>query len=116
MTYTQFVSTMNHIIASKGYVYVVATWRDWFTPETLTEECIAYGIGLIEYCCHRMGLTVPLNVAMYSSVKLPTIKYPESVEIMVSMVGEHYREECLKKAIKEFMTHNVMVVEVGDAT
>lgn len=115
MTYTQFVSTMNHIVASKGYVYVVDNWRLWFTPEKLTEECIAYGIGLIEYCCNKMGMIVPESLVLYRRVKLSSLKCPDSVEIMVGMLGESYREECCKKAIKEFMEHNILVMEVGNA-
>lgn len=115
MTYTQFVSTMNHIVASKGYVYVVENWRDWFTPDTLTDECVAYGMGLIEYCCNKMGMIVPRSLALYRNIKLPTIKCPESVEIMINMLGEHLREDYYNRGIPEFMEHNVLVMEVGNA-
>lgn len=44
MTYTQFVSTMNHLYMSKGPKYLVDSVDYWFNL-----EYTGYCIGLLEY-------------------------------------------------------------------
>jgi len=38
MTYTAYVSTMNHMVASEGYAYVITHHTEWLQPEKLSKE------------------------------------------------------------------------------
>lgn len=52
MTYTQFVSTMNHLYMSKGPKYLV--------------DSVEY-IGLLEYSCNVLGISIPSKYEQYTS-------------------------------------------------
>lgn len=114
MTYTAYVSTTNHMVANEGYEYVITHHTEWLQPEELSKEFLAYSIGLIEYCCSKTGLEFPEELVTYSDIKLDTVLYPESI-LMVEKYRKGYTQACLSRAIPEFLKHNVVVMEVGNA-
>lgn len=114
MTYTAYVSTMNHMVANEGYEYVVTHHTKWLQPEKLSKEFLAYSIGLIEYCCTKSGLEFPDELRAYIDIKLDAVLYPESI-LMVEKYRKGYAQRCMQYAIPEFLKHNVVVMEVGNA-
>lgn len=115
MTYTQFVSTMNHMYVEKGPSYIVEHAREWCDTSFITREELAYSAGLIEYCCGISGLEFPLGFERLSRYRLSYRRYPEAVKEMGKILGKGYLEECWSNAIPEFKKHNVCVMEVGNA-
>lgn len=115
VTYTQFVSTMNHLIAGYGCTYVLETVDSWFKPEDFTTEAMAYAVGLIEYCCEKAEKSFPEHLAVYKDFTAPERVYPKSIEMLTEIRGESYKDECWQSAIECFKKHNVCVMEVGNA-
>lgn len=52
MTYTQFVSTMNHLYMSKGPKGLVDYW--------FNSVYTGYCIGLLEYCCNTLRMKMKI--------------------------------------------------------
>lgn len=101
MTYTQFVSTMNHLYTSKGPKYLVDSVDYWFNL-----ECI----GLLEYSCNVLGISIPSKYEQYTSYVLT-----ESMKIMCETMGESYLHNYIERSIPEFIRHKVCITEVGNA-
>lgn len=114
MTYTAYVSTMNHMVANEGYEYVVAHRTEWLQPEELSKEFLAYSIGLIEYCCTKSGMEFPEELKTYRDIRLDEILYPDAI-LRVEKYRKGYAQKCKQKAIPEFLKHNIVVMEVGNA-
>lgn len=114
MTYTQYVSTLNHMVANKGYRYMAENTGEWLDVNQCSEEHLAYAIGLVEYCCNLSEIEYPPNLESYRDIKLDTRLYPESVKV-ISHYVKGYAEESWDKGIPEFARHNILVLEVGNA-
>lgn len=112
MTYTQYTSTVDHIIAREGYKYLLREEHDWIVDDT--EEMKAYTAGIVEYSARVTGKPLPKWHRQYADIYLESMKIPEHAAIM-SEFDPTYVERNLPKAIPEFLKHNVMVMEVGNA-
>lgn len=114
MTYTDFVSTLNHRVARVGYRAMVEEARLWFTPDIWSKEMLAYSVGLLEYCCEQANIEYPVEYAEYKEFKLSEMKYPKHVEVMRTCMGDDYVKRFEENCIDVFKRHNVCVMEVGN--
>lgn len=114
MTYTDFVSTLNHRVKRVGYRGMLEDISIWFNPEMFSSDMIAYAVGLIEYCSEKSGLPVPEQYVKWLKYSLPNPKYPRHAEVMRECIGNSYIEEFEKGCIEAFKKHNVFVMEVGN--
>ena len=110
MTYTQFVSTMNHLYMSKGPKYLVDSVDYWFNL-----EYTGYCIGLLEYSCNVLGISIPSKYVQYTSYVEKDYVLTESMEIMCETMGESYLHNYIERSMPEFIRHKVCITEVGNA-
>ena len=116
MTYTSYVSELNHRIAKYGLEWVISEADTWFAPETLDAEKLEYSIGLMEYAANALNIQFPERFVKYQGNKLPYRKFPSSIELMGKTVGKWYMDYYWNSvAIPEFAEHNICVIEVGSA-
>ena len=111
MTFAGYVSTCNHLVALRGYEYIL-TSKDWVEIDTEEKEC--YTAGLIEYCSNASGLPKPDWYTKVSGKKLSETKFTDHVNLLAKYDSEAY-VKALKTAIPEFLSHGVVIQEVGNA-
>ncbi|MCM1440879.1 MAG: hypothetical protein NC131_17015 [Roseburia sp.] len=114
MTYTDFVSTLNHRVKRVGFASMVDDARLWFTPEVLSKEMLAYAVGFMEYCCDKAGKAFPEEFESFKDFKLHEMKYPKHVEVMRKCLGDDYVKKYEDNCIETFKRHNVCAMEVGN--
>lgn len=110
MTYTQFVSTMNHLYVSKGADYLIETVNDWFNRSYL-----GYSIGLLEYCCNKADRELPADYRAFDTYEEDDYVLTESMQIMCDTIGHQYLQKYIDMSIPEFIKHKVCITEVGNA-
>lgn len=110
MTYTQFISTMNHMYNNYGAEYVVSKVEDWWS-----DNYKGYSIGILEYCCCECKSEIPTAYSQYLEYKEPERVFTESMNVMVDVLGADVLENYWDKAIPVFKKHNVCITEVGNA-
>ena len=110
MTYTQFVSTMNHAYMVYGPDYIIESVDDWF-------DCNykGYSIGLLEYCCRVSKKEVPENYRHFTKYVESHYVLTDSMKVMCDMMGSSYLNVYINKSIPEFIKHKVCITEVGNA-
>lgn len=111
MTFAGYVSTCNHLVSLKGFEYILST-DDW--AELDTDEKVCYTAGLIEYCNNKTGIPKPEWYVRIKDSKLKDTKYMDHVELLGKYNKSAY-DNAYANAIPEFLNHNVVVQEVGNA-
>ena len=89
MTLTSYISTCNHIIVSSGLQYFLTT-DEWVRAQ------------------------IPEMLKKYSDFKLKDIYYSAHVNLL-SKFDKRAKERALTNAIPEFLSHGIVITEVGNA-
>lgn len=111
MTLTSYISTCNHIIVSSGLTYLLST-EEWIREDTDVHK--AYTAGLIEYASKQLNAQIPEMLKKYSDFKLKDIYYSAHVNLL-SKFDKRAKERALTNAIPEFLSHGIVITEVGNA-
>lgn len=116
MTYTGYVSELNHKISKYGLSWIIDSVELWFNPDELNIEMLEYSVALLEYVAETLGRPFPEKYKEYQGNKLPYKKYSSSVVALASVVGEWYFSKIWNEsALEVFKKHNLCVTEVGSA-
>lgn len=111
MTFAGYVSTCNHLVSLRGAEYLLST-DDWV--ELDTEEKVCYTAGLVEYCSNKTGIQKPEWYNGIKDSRLKEVRYMDHVELLGKYNKSAYGN-AYASAIPEFLKHNVVVQEVGNA-